>query len=87
MPDTHHPCGSLPVHGWNLGVYWCEHHQTFFAHAGSYVQRGDGAEPTDHTASTLDLGPFDDVEAVQSWMRQQWVAYLNGLRAADARYP
>ncbi len=71
---TKHPCGALPVRSFLLSVWYCDHHQAFFAHAGHYVE--DGTGPLDFTEQALvEFGPFDDLPTVHAWIRAQWESW------------
>jgi len=71
MP-TDHPCGALPVHGWNLSLWWCVHHQAYWATAMSYVQNDDEDLLVTHGRS-LSFGPFDTLADVERWLQGQWL--------------
>jgi hypothetical protein len=69
-----HPCGALPVSGFSLGVWYCHHHQAFFAHASGYEERAKGVlDPT--LAAAVEFGPFDTLEDVHGWIRRSWDAW------------
>ena len=74
MPSMSHPCGSLPVRGWNLSLWWCEHHQAYWATATSYRQHADD-EPMDVEHRGAEFGPFDTPEDVERWLQQAWSAW------------
>jgi len=73
----HHPCGSLPVSGLSLGVWYCHHHQAFFATMMVYTER-DGDEPERVAGGNVEWGPFDTPEDVQRWIADaaHWVRAL-----------
>ena len=74
MATPSHPCGSLPVRGWTLSLWWCEHHQAYWAAATSYRQdRADTFLDTDH--ERVEFGPFDSPEDVERWLQTRWSAW------------
>lgn len=88
MPDTHHPCGTLPVVGWALTVWWCVHHQAWWASAYWYDQRDDGEHLEFARRSAVEFGPFDDRADIERWMAGEWLDFLNSsVRAREGATP
>ncbi len=67
---TQHPCGALPVAGLSLSVWYCQHHQAWWASAMTYDQQTDG-EPVVRHAHSYSWGPFDTAEDVQRWLAKR----------------
>lgn len=74
---TKHPCGALPVVGWSLIVWWCVHHQAWWATAYWTNQTDDGRTLDFEAQSSVEFGPFDDRADIETWMAGQWVDFLN----------
>lgn len=74
MPDLH-PCGSLPVSQWAVTMWYCHHHQAFFGMHSVYTEDGED-RIRQHTSSSIQFGPFDDVEHVMGWVR----IYLDDIK-------
>lgn len=72
-PD--HPCGGLPISQWHVTVWYCHHHQAYFASSGSFDDTG--ADELQHRSyQSVEFGPFDNSTDVQHWVQSQ----LPGVR-------
>lgn len=64
---TEHPCGSLPVSGWSVSVWYCHVHQNFWASQSRFIQRdGDAVELL--SVDDPQWGPFDSSTDAQNWL-------------------
>jgi hypothetical protein len=67
---TQHPCGELPVSGFHLDVWYCAHHQAFWAQAHSTTEDGE-TPPQELGRTTQQFGPFDSDQDVTNWAQRQ----------------
>lgn len=70
MKSTNHPCGSLPVTGFTVSVWFCHHHQAWWGVASSYSQTDDVDVSTSEW-NPVQWGPFDTWSDVSAWMVEQ----------------
>ncbi len=61
-----HPCGNLPVSGLTLSVWYCHHHQAYFAIRSRYTQTNDVDLVSDEY-DRIEWGPFDTWDDVVDW--------------------
>lgn len=61
-----HPCGSLPVSGVHVSVWYCHHHLAWWATVSSTHQSAQ--EPIERAGFEMEWGPFDTFEDVTSWI-------------------
>jgi len=62
-----HPCGALPVSGAHFNVWYCHHHQAYFADLDVVSQTADG-ELISHMFVSTQFGPFDSSTDVLEWL-------------------
>jgi hypothetical protein len=84
MPETHHPCGALPVVGMTINVWYCVHHQAWFASSSAYRQRSDEDIEFVGEPRRVEFGPFDDRADLEAWMAAAWIVLLNDTVQARA---
>ncbi len=67
MTTDSHPCGSLPISGLCISVWYCHHHQAYFASRSRYTQRSNDM-PETQEYTHREWGPFDTWEDVTDWV-------------------
>ena len=94
--STDHPCGSLPVSGWHLSVWYCHRHQAWFGTCSEWLEDAPD-DPRPFRDASFAFGPFDSFTDVSRWMSAQaadvWsiprrhVSARDQLGLADAEQP
>lgn len=79
MSDSSHPCGTVPVRGWTVSIWWCERHQAWWGVASTYRQTGEGIDQ--HSYDRIALGPFDDTAAIVRWVDETTTGWAEALPA------
>lgn len=65
----HHPCGNLPVTGLSVSLWYCHHHQAWWACVDEYLQ--DRGDPEYESCRATQFGPFDSTEDVFIWVSRR----------------
>ena len=67
---TEHPCGSVPVSGWSVSIWYCHQHQAWWGFQSAYIQSGDDAVAP-LSSDGLAWGPFDSFTDVLAWIHHR----------------